>query len=153
MTLTFRNVAVGALAVAATVTVLAAQQPAPTPVSVFKSPTCGCCAKWNDHLTAAGFAVTSKDETDMNAVKDQRGVPTAVRSCHTAVVAGYVLEGHVPADVVKKLLRERPAGVVGLAVPGMPVGSPGMEAPDGRKDAYDVVAFDKSGKTSVYAKK
>lgn len=151
----FRRVAVSLAAIAAAVAVAAAQppgQPAPQ-VSVQKSATCGCCAKWNDHLKANGFAVTSRDEADMNAVKDQRGVPTALRSCHTAVVGGYVLEGHVPADVVKKLLRERPAGIVGLAVPGMPAGSPGMEMPDGRKDAYDVVAFDKAGKTTVYARK
>jgi hypothetical protein len=153
MILTIRRLALAALATTATITCLAAQPPAPVPVSVFKSPTCGCCAKWNDHLTAAGFAVTSKDETDMNAVKDQRGVPPALRSCHTAVVAGYVIEGHVPADVVRRLLRERPAGIAGLAVPGMPAGSPGMEMPDGRKDAYDVVAFDTKGTTSVYAKK
>src|SRR3954452_19794293 len=83
-------------------------------VAVFKSPTCGCCAKWNAHMTAAGYAVTSTDRPDMSAVKDEQQVPAALRSCHTTLVAGYVLEGHVPADAVDKLLAEKPAGVVGL---------------------------------------
>ena len=129
------------------------QAPAPMPVTVYKSATCGCCAKWNEHMRAAGFTVNSTDVPDVAPVKDKHGVPAAARSCHTALVGGYVLEGHVPADVVRRLLRERPASVVGLAVPQMPAGSPGMEMPDGRKDAYNIVAFDKGGKTSVYASK
>jgi hypothetical protein len=128
----------------------AAAQPPTYPVTVYKSPTCGCCSKWNDHLRANGFIVTSKDLPDVNPLKDQHGVPAQTRSCHTALVGGYVVEGHVPADVIKKLLRERPP-VLGIAAPGMPAGSPGMEMPDGRKDAYQIVAFDKQGKTSVYA--
>jgi hypothetical protein len=120
------------------------------PMTVYKSATCGCCAKWNDHMRAAGFAVTSNDLADVNPIKTQHGVPVQTRSCHTALVGGYVIEGHVPADVVKKLLRERPA-IAGIAAPGMPAGSPGMEMPDGRKDTYQIVAFDKQGKTSVYA--
>jgi hypothetical protein len=132
---------------------LAGQAPSRMPVAVFKSPTCGCCAKWNEHMKAAGFTVNSTDVPDVAPVKDKHGVPPATRSCHTALVGGYVLEGHVPADVVRKLLRERPASVVGLAVPGMPAGSPGMEMPDGRKDTYHIVAFDKGGKTTVYATK
>jgi len=131
----------------------AGQAPAPMPVTVYKSATCGCCAKWNEHMKAAGFTVTSTDVGDVAPIKDKHGVPPATRSCHTALVGGYVLEGHVPSDVVRRLLRERPASIVGLAVPGMPVGSPGMELPDGRKDTYDIVAFDKSGKTTVYATK
>jgi hypothetical protein len=122
-------------------------------VAVFKSPTCGCCAKWNEHMTAAGYTVTSRDMTDMNAVKDEHRVPSALRSCHTALVAGYVIEGHVPADVVAKLLAERPAGVVGLAVPGMPAGSPGMESADGFKAPYQVMAFTQDGQSRVYASK
>jgi hypothetical protein len=131
---------------------LAAAQPKPPtyPVTVYKSPTCGCCAKWNEHMRANGFAVTSNDLPDVAPLKDQHGVPVQTRSCHTALVGGYIVEGHVPADVIKKLLRERPA-VVGIAAPGMPMGSPGMEMPDGRKDTYQIVAFDKQGKTSVYA--
>lgn len=143
-------VALGALGAFAAFT--AAQQPAVSPgVTVFKSPTCGCCAKWNTHMSDAGFAVTSTDMPDVSPVKDKHGVPANLRSCHTALVDGYVIEGHVPADVVKSLLRDRPAGVVGIAVPGMPLGSPGMEVPDGRKDAYAIVAFDKAGRTRVYA--
>ena len=122
-------------------------------VAVFKSPTCGCCAKWNEHMTAAGYAVTTRDMTDMNAVKDEHHVPSSLRSCHTALVSGYVIEGHVPADVVAKLLAERPAGVVGIAVPGMPAGSPGMESPDGFKTPYQVMAFTQDGQSRVYATK
>ena len=121
---------------------------APAPVAVFKSATCGCCAKWNDHMRTAGFNVNSTDLPDVAPVKDKHGVPAALRSCHTAVVGGYVIEGHVPADVIKKLLRERP-DVVGIAVPGMPMGSPGMEG--SRVDSYNVMSFDKSGATKVYA--
>ena len=131
---------------------VSAAQPAAAnvPVTVYKSATCGCCAKWNDHMRAAGFAVTSTDLPDVAPMKDKHRVPPETRSCHTALIGGYVVEGHVPADVIKKLLRERPA-IAGIAAPGMPVGSPGMEMPDGRKDTYQIVAFDKQGKTSVYA--
>jgi hypothetical protein len=122
-------------------------------VAVFKSPTCGCCVKWNEHMTAAGYAVTSRDMTDMTAVKDEHRVPSSLRSCHTALVAGYVIEGHVPSDVVAKLLAERPKGVVGIAVPGMPMGSPGMESPDGFKTPYQVMAFTQDGQSRVYASK
>ena len=122
-------------------------------LAVFKSATCGCCAKWNEHMTAAGYTVNSSDRADMNAIKDEHRIPTALRSCHTALVAGYVVEGHVPADVVAKLLAERPAGVVGIAVPGMPAGSPGMESPDGYKAPYQVLAFTKDGQSRVYARK
>jgi hypothetical protein len=122
-------------------------------LAVYKSPTCGCCAKWNEHMTAAGYTVNSSDRTDMNAIKDEHRIPSALRSCHTALVAGYVVEGHVPADVVAKLLAEKPAGVVGIAVPGMPAGSPGMESPDGFKAPYQVLAFTKDGQSRVYATK
>jgi hypothetical protein len=122
-------------------------------VAVFKSATCGCCAKWNEHMQTAGYAVTSRDMTDMNAVKDEHRVPSSLRSCHTALVGGYVIEGHVPVDVVAKLLAERPAGVVGIAVPGMPAGSPGMESPDGFKTPYQVMAFTQDGQSRVYASK
>jgi hypothetical protein len=122
-------------------------------VAVFKSPTCGCCSKWNEHMTAAGYAVTSRDLQDVAAKKDEYRIPSNLRSCHTAVVGGYVVEGHVPADVVAKLLAEKPAGVVGIAVPGMPVGSPGMESADGFKTPYQVMAFTKDGQSRVYATK
>ena len=120
-------------------------------VTVYKSPTCGCCSKWIEHMKAQGFDVKSTDQSDVTPIKTQYGVPADAQSCHTALVGGYVLEGHVPASAVKKLLSEKPK-VVGLAVPGMPVGSPGMEVPSGQVEAYNVVAFDKAGKQTVYEK-
>jgi hypothetical protein len=128
--------------------VLVAQtQPAMT---VQRDPGCGCCLNWVAHLQKAGFKVLVTESPVMDKVKDQRGVPKAVRSCHTGVVDGYVIEGHVPAADIQRLLKERPA-VVGLAVPGMPMGSPGMEVSNGRVQPYDVIAFDKAGKTTVFA--
>ena len=117
-------------------------------VRVYKSPTCGCCDKWNEHLEAAGFTVVVDESTDLFEAKRSLGVPAALASCHTAVVDDYVIEGHVPVDLVERLLEERP-DIVGLAVPGMPIGSPGMEQ-GSRKDPYDVIAFDRSGRTQVY---
>lgn len=120
-------------------------------VTVYKSPTCGCCSKWIQHMKTEGFDVKSTDQMDVTPIKTQYGVPLDAQSCHTALVGGYVLEGHVPASAVKKLLKDKPK-VVGLAVPGMPVGSPGMEVPSGQVEAYNVVAFDKAGKQTVYEK-
>lgn len=120
-------------------------------VTVYKSPTCGCCTKWMDHLKAAGFTVEAVDQADVSPVKAEHGVPRDLASCHTAIVDGYVVEGHVPADLIKKMLRERPA-LAGIAVPGMPIGSPGMEQGD-RKDPYDVVAFYRNGERQVYARR
>jgi hypothetical protein len=117
-------------------------------IDVFKSPTCGCCEKWVAHLRASGLAPTATNVDDMAAVKARHHVPSALESCHTAVVGGYVIEGHVPAADIRRLLKERPA-IAGLAVPGMPSGSPGMESPNPR--SYDVLAFDKQGKTRVFA--
>ena len=119
-----------------------------TDILVYKSPTCGCCSAWIDHLKENGFEVEARDHTDMNPVKAVIGVPRHLRSCHTAVVDGYVVEGHVPADLITRMLTEKP-DIKGLAVPGMPMGSPGMEGP--RKDVYDVLTFDSKGRTSVYA--
>ena len=118
-------------------------------VTVFKSPTCGCCTKWADYMAAQGFPIRVRDLTDMQQIKLQYGVPMQMYSCHTAVVDGYVVEGHVPAEDVKRLLDEKP-DVTGIAVPAMPIGSPGMEQGD-RRDPYDVYAFTKSGETTVYA--
>lgn len=124
----------------------------PIAVTVYKSPTCGCCKKWVDHVESdRTLSVTTRDLPDVAPIKQELGVPSALASCHTAVAAGYAFEGHVPVDLMTKVLRERPK-IAGLAVPGMPVGSPGMEV-GGRKDAYDVVAFTKDGRTSVYAKR
>lgn len=111
-------------------------------IQVFKSPTCGCCSMWVDHLTESGFKVEAKDVADLNAVKQMAGVPGHLQACHTAVVDGYTIEGHVPADAIKKLLAGRPA-VKGLAVPGMPAGSPGMPSPT--PEPYDVIAFGEAG--------
>ena len=119
-----------------------------TPMTVYKDPGCGCCKEWVKIMQKAGFAVTAHDTADMNSIKSTMGVPTNLQSCHTAIVGNYVFEGHVPADVVMKLLQEKPIAR-GLAVPAMPNGSPGMEGPT--KDKYDVLLFERSGKTRVYA--
>jgi hypothetical protein len=111
-------------------------------VVVYKSPTCGCCGEWEKHMRAAGFRLDTRPTSDMAAVKDGLGVPEALRSCHTATLGGYVSEGHVPAADVKRLLRER-ARVTGLAVPGMPVGAPGME--QGPARPYSTFAFGATG--------
>jgi hypothetical protein len=122
---------------------------APVPMTVYKDPNCGCCEQWVAHVRQAGFAVTVRDTSDMPTVKAAMGVPEALGSCHTARVGAYTIEGHVPADVIKQLLAEKPVAR-GVAVPGMPVGSPGMEQ-GGRKDRYDVLLFDKAGRTRVFA--
>jgi len=116
-------------------------------IKVVKSPTCGCCAKWIEHLEAAGFKVEVENSNNMAQVKAAAGVPPAVQSCHTATIGDYVFEGHVPVETIVRFMKERP-DVKGLAVPGMPVGSQGMEM-GGRVDPYDVIAFDGT-KTSVY---
>jgi hypothetical protein len=117
-------------------------------VTVYKSPSCGCCAKWVDHLRAAGFTVVVHDTDDMDEVKTDFNVPRQLASCHTAKVGSYVIEGHVPADLIARALKEHPA-IAGLAVPGMVTGSPGMEG--GAAQAYDIVAWTANGHTSVYA--
>lgn len=119
----------------------------PTEITVYRSPSCGCCGKWLDHMRRNGFVVKDIQTDDMPEVKARHGVPDALQSCHTALVAGYVIEGHVPAADVRTLLDQRPS-VVGLSVPGMPVGTPGMEM-GGRQDPYAVVQFDQAGKASV----
>lgn len=121
---------------------------APVEVTVYKSPTCGCCSKWVDHMTASGFKVTAHDTSDMQSVKKQLGIPDDMASCHTSVVEGYLIEGHVPAADIQRLLRDKPK-IAGLAVPGMVTGSPGMEG--SRSDPYNVMAFGE-GKTSVFAR-
>lgn len=118
-------------------------------VRVVKSPTCGCCAEWVEHLEENGFTVEVEDTRNVGAAKARLGVPGELSSCHTAQVGGYVVEGHVPAAEIRRLLERGPEGVKGLAVPGMPAGSPGMEGPPPVR--YDVVAFDGSGGRSVWA--
>lgn len=122
---------------------------APGEVVVYKSPTCGCCAEWVDHLRDAGFTVIVNSTEDLNPVKRRYGVPYGMGSCHTAVVDGYVIEGHVPAADVKRFLAEKPEAA-GLAVPGMPIGSPGMEQGDIR-EPYEVMQFGPAG-TKVFAR-
>ncbi len=122
----------------------------PVAIKVYKTPSCGCCKAWVQHLRDNGFHVETMDMPDLSAVKQKYGVKPALQACHTAVVSGYVVEGHVPADVILKLLKEHPA-VAGVAVPGMPSGSPGMEG--GSKERYDVLTFDRAGRTQVYARK
>ncbi|TVQ17692.1 MAG: DUF411 domain-containing protein [Leptolyngbya sp. DLM2.Bin15] len=116
---------------------------------VFRSPTCSCCGQWVEHMEAAGFRVEDHVTDDMTAIKQQYGVPDTLSSCHTALVGGYVIEGHVPASDVQRLLREQP-DVVGLAVPGMPIGSPGMEMGD-EVEPYTVIAFTQTGETLTFA--
>ena len=128
---------------------LAAQRNGGTVVEVYKTPTCGCCHLWVQHLEKNGFKTRVTDMESLGEVKKKHGVPARVTSCHTAVVNGYVLEGHVPAADVKRLLSEKPA-VAGLGVPGMPIGSPGMEYGT-TVQRYDVLSFDKTGQTKVFS--
>lgn len=119
-------------------------------IVVYKSPTCGCCNHWEDHLKMNGFKVVSHKEENMQAVKNKYGVTRKIASCHTALVGGYVIEGHVPAKDIKRLLREKPR-VVGLTAPGMPQKSPGMQEHGKEPKNYDVLSFTKKGQTKVYA--
>ena len=116
--------------------------------TVYKSPTCGCCSLWNRHLEENGFEIVAYDRDDMPAVKDSLGVPPNLASCHTAVIDGYVVEGHVPAESIRRLLDEKP-DARGLTVPGMPLGSPGMEQGD-IKQSYDVLLVDNNGDATVW---
>lgn len=132
---------------------LAAQSSTRAPVmEVFKSPTCGCCSKWVDHVREGGVTVkvTDLSDTALEALKEKHGVPRTARSCHTGLVDGYVIEGHVPVSEVKRLLKERPA-VAGIAVGGMPLGSPGMEVPGQAPQTYNVITFDKQGAVKVFS--
>ncbi len=128
---------------------VAAQASTPS-VEVWKSPTCGCCKDWVRYMQDNGFRVTVNDSGNTNA-RARVGIPQKLGSCHTAVVAGYAIEGHVPAGDIRRLLSEKP-NAIGLAVPGMPIGSPGMDGAEyrGRKDAYDVLLVQHDGTTSVY---
>lgn len=122
----------------------------PDTVVVYKSPTCSCCSKWIEHLKQAGFKVEAHNESEMSVVKTRLGVPEELASCHTALINGYVIEGHVPAEDIRQLLAKRPKAV-GIAVPGMPIGSPGMEVGD-RVDSYQTLLFDQEGKTSAFSR-
>ena len=129
----------------------AAAAPALSPMIVHKSEFCGCCGLWVDHMREAGFQVEVRNNENMNPIKQRLGVPPGKGSCHTAEVGGYFVEGHVPAGDVMRLLMEKP-DARGLAVPGMPAGSPGMEMPDGRVQPYTVELVGKDGSTSVFTR-
>ncbi|CAN5429247.1 DUF411 domain-containing protein [soil metagenome] len=127
-------------------------QPHVLAMDVYKTPTCGCCTKWVDHMRAAGFQVTARDvsQAELDTLKAKHGVPPAMHSCHTGLIDGYAIEGHIPAREVLRFLKERPA-VAGLAVPGMPLGSPGMEVPGVTPRPYTVMTFDRAGQTQVFS--
>ena len=124
--------------------------PAVVDAKVYLTPTCGCCGKWVEHMKEAKFNLTRDVRTDLSTVPDRKRVPHQLQSCHLAVIGPYVVEGHVPADVVRKLLTERPK-IAGIAVPGMPEGSPGMEGPNPRP--YSIVAFRADGTTYEFARR
>ena len=157
-----KDVATGSSPVAATVQAVpsvreeavpaaSAADAALPPVLVHKSASCGCCGTWVEHLRNAGFAVQVNETEDLNPIKERLGVPYGKGSCHTAEVGGYVVEGHVPADDIKRLLRERPKGK-GLVLPGMPLGSPGMEVPDGTVEPYTVELVQPDGQVRPFAR-
>ena len=125
-------------------------QTKPIEITVYRSPTCGCCSKWIKHLEENQFNIKDIVSDDMQAIKEKYGVPRNMASCHTAIVDGYVIEGHVPARDIKRLLKIKPK-VIGISVPGMPSGTPGMEM-GGRKDPYQVISFDKEGKYEVFSR-
>lgn len=124
-------------------------KPALPKLTMYKDPNCGCCGKWGDAARAAGFQVAVVDTGDIHALKTKLGVPDELISCHTTVAGPYVIEGHVPLDSVKRLLAQRPK-IRGIAVPGMPLGAPGMEVPGRPAQKFDVMAFDAVGKVSVF---
>lgn len=129
---------------------LVTQQSVAADIVVYKSPTCGCCGKWVKHMEESGFSVDVENRRDLTPIKREFGVPGRMQSCHTARVGNYIVEGHVPADLVERMLQENP-DIKGLAVPGMPMGSPGMEGP--RKDPYDVLAIGNDGRIRIYAQR
>ena len=138
------------VAVLGILVLLLTQQTVAADIVVYKSPTCGCCGKWVEHMEKAGFSVDVENMSDVAPIKRELGVPGRMQSCHTAKVGDYFVEGHVPADLVKRLLADKP-DIKGLTVPGKPMGSPGMEGP--RKDPYDVIAVGKDGGYRVYARR
>jgi hypothetical protein len=148
----FTVIAGGAVVLAVTGVLLVSKtnRASATPmVTVYKSPTCGCCTKWVEYMRKQGFRVEAHDVDAMGAVKAERGIPRSLQSCHTSDVEGYVIEGHVPSDVIQHLLAEG-IPVSGLAVPGMPLGSPGME---GGRERYDVLVFMQTGASAIYAQR
>ena len=144
---------IGLVAMAATLTAASAPPSAlnaPPSVTVFKDPNCGCCKEWVEHLRKHAFKVVTRDTSDVGGAKKTGRVPEQLHSCHTAFVNGYVVEGHVPAADIQRMLAEKPK-IAGIAVAGMPVGSPGMEMGN-RKQPYEVIAFNRDGSTKVFAR-
>jgi len=139
----------GLLAAAAPLLMQNAQAAKKPVITVYKTPTCGCCHEWIAHLRSNGFEVIANDVPDTAPYRSRYGVPKELGSCHTGVIDGYALEGHVPAADIRRLLSERPKAR-GLAVPGMPIGSPGMEVEGRRRDAFDVVLFGDDGRRTVW---
>ena len=129
----------------------AATASVPLEITVYRDPFCSCCEGWIDYLTNQGFQPTSVKTSTIDTLKQQYGVPNDLVSCHTAVINGYVVEGHVPADDIKRLLAEQPNDVAGISVPGMPIGTPGLESGDVR-EPFTVFSFDKQGNTEVFKK-
>lgn len=119
-------------------------------VKVYKDPNCGCCSKWVDHMREHGFTVETMDMPNLSMIKQKYAIGANLQSCHTSVIGEYAFEGHVPADLIRKMLDDKPK-IAGLAVPGMPAGSPGMEG--ATKERYDVLTFDRAGRTTVYAQR
>lgn len=151
-----KKVAAPALVVAGVALVVTCQAPGPgadadtvevAAIHVYKTENCGCCDEWVKHLEAAGFTVTVENMLDPSSIKQRFGIPVELESCHTGLADGYVLEGHIPADVIRSFLEAAPE-VVGITVPGMPIGSPGMEGAN--PQPYDVIAFDGKGNRTVF---
>ncbi len=136
-------------ATAALLMMLPPEQALASEITMFKSPSCSCCTDWAEHLRKEGFTVIEHKKEDMDAIKSLFGVPEKLASCHTAVIDGYVIEGHVPADDIKRMLKEKPQ-ITGLTAPGMPMKSPGMQKPGLPPKGYDVLSFDKSGNSQIY---
>ena len=137
--------------IVATPPIIGALRPATAAeITVYKSPSCGCCGKWIEHMKAAGFTVRVENVPDVAPIKHRHAIPKELWSCHTSRIGDYAIEGHVPSDVIRQLVRERKA-VAGIAVPGMPQGAPGMEQGSLRKDPYEVLAFTAEGRVETYA--
>jgi hypothetical protein len=145
----FLTASTGALGALAVWQRQAAAQTAPTAMQVYKDPQCGCCSKWVEHMRAAGFKLTVTD-TDLEPIRTRHRIPRNVLSCHTGLIGGYIIEGHVPAADVKALLAKKPAGIMGIGIPGMPASAPGMDMQP--FTPYTVISFDTAGKTAVFAK-
>jgi hypothetical protein len=147
LTISRRVLLIGLAAAPMAVSAVSATAETLPAMKVTKDPSCGCCGAWVEHIRAAGFTAEVVESPEVNRLKVRLGVPQALASCHTAEIGGYVIEGHVPAAAIKRLLSEKPQAK-GLAVPGMPIGSPGMEVEGVEDDTYDVVLFGPAGQTT-----